>query len=353
MSGPSVADAVRRRPGGAARPWLRILTPLYRSLVLARLAGYRRGLLRTERLPVPVVSVGNLTFGGTGKTPTVIALARDLVRRGRRPAILTRGYGRRGSEPLVALAPDPRLAPERYGDEPIEIAERLPGVPVVVDFDRIRGGHEAVRHGADVLLLDDGFQHLRVARDLDVVLLDAGDPWGGDRLPPAGRLREPVAGIARADLVVVTKIPQDEPGAVAAIAARLADLAPGRPLLAAALEPWRVAADGAWHPPDCLAGRRVFAFAGLGRPGGFLDSLVRSGAVIAGSRFFGDHHHYTAADLAAITAAAHELRAVPITTRKDAVKLDPTAPVWVLEVVMTPLVGSWDPLWQQLDDLGS
>lgn len=339
--------------GAAGRRLLGALTPLYRGLVTARLAAYRRRLLRAQRLPVPVVSVGNLTFGGTGKTPTVIALARDLVRRGRRPAVLSRGYGRRAGQPLVVLAPDPHLDPATCGDEPAEIASRLPGVPVVVDPDRARGGREALRRGADVLLLDDGFQHLRLARDLDLVLLDAGDPWGGGRLPPAGRLREPLAGLARADAVLVTKLPPDRAEVPDAIRRRVAELAPGTPVLAAALQPTRLAADGRWQEAEALRGRRVFAFAGLGRPGGFLDSLARCGALVAGSRFFPDHHHYAAEDLAAVLAAAAALDAVPVTTRKDGVKLDPAAPVWVLEVAMTPAAGSWDPLWRLLDGLRS
>ena len=120
--------------------------------------------MRRTKLPVPVISVGNLTFGGTGKTPTVIALARDLVRMGRRPAVLTRGYRRVDDGQAVLVGPEPRQTAAEVGDEPLEMARRLPGVPVVVDADRARGGEEARRLGADVVLLDDGFQHLRLER---------------------------------------------------------------------------------------------------------------------------------------------------------------------------------------------
>jgi len=173
------------------------LAPVYRGVVAARRAIFSRGWLRRARLDVPVISVGNLTFGGTGKTPVVIALVRDLVRMGRRPAVLTRGYKRRENHQVVVVGPEPRQRVDEVGDEPLEMARRLPGVPVVVDANRERGGLEALRLGADVVVLDDGFQHLRLERDLDIVVIDAGDPWGGHRLPPLGRLREPVAALAR------------------------------------------------------------------------------------------------------------------------------------------------------------
>ena len=214
------------------KPWHRLLaplTPLYRGAVAARLEAYRRGWLRSSRLPAPVISVGNLTFGGTGKTPTVIALVRDLVRRGRHPAVLTRGYGRTIAEPVVLIGPDPKVAVEVAGDEPLELAARLPGVPMVVDPDRVRGGVEALTRGADILVLDDGFQHLRLERDLDLVLVDAGDPWGGGRMPPRGRLREPLSGLARAHAVLLTKVPADPEPMLTEVRRVVAERAPGTP----------------------------------------------------------------------------------------------------------------------------
>ncbi|MCK5377122.1 MAG: tetraacyldisaccharide 4'-kinase, partial [Acidobacteria bacterium] len=153
------------------------LTPLYRGVVAARGVAYDRGWLRSQSLDIPVISVGNISFGGTGKTPMVVALVRDLIRLGRRPAVLTRGYGRRERDLDVVVGPEPKQRVEEVGDEPLEIAGLLPGVPVVVEADRVRGGREAQRLGADVVVLDDGFQHRRLRRDLDLVLLDAGDPW--------------------------------------------------------------------------------------------------------------------------------------------------------------------------------
>lgn len=328
--------------------WLRPLTPLYSAVVRCRREAYRRGLLSSVRLEAPVVSVGNLTFGGTGKTPTVIALARDLVRNGRRPAVLTRGWGRATDAPMVAVAPDERLLPEVCGDEPLEIACRLPGVPVVVDGDRVRGAAEAIRRGADVLLLDDGFQHLRVTRDVDLLLVDAGDPWGGGRLPPAGRLREPADGVRRADLVVVTKLAPDDGDRLAELADEIHQLAPRMPVLGARVAPTRVRTDAGWQPASELAGRRVVAFAGLGRPEGFLESLRQAGAEPVAWRWFADHHAYAGGDLSAVLTEAARLDAVAVTTRKDAVKLSPGAPVWVLEVEMVPVGDSWDPVWELL-----
>ncbi|NOZ78640.1 MAG: tetraacyldisaccharide 4'-kinase [Acidobacteria bacterium] len=320
------------------------LTPLYGAFVRARALAYRRGVLRTARLGVPVVSVGNLTFGGTGKTPVVIALARDLVRRGRRPAVLTRGYGRDDRRPLVLVGPAPAADARRAGDEPLEIARRLPGVPVVVDADRVRGGREAIRRGADIVILDDGFQHLRLARDLDIVLVDAGDPWGGGHLPPLGRLREPTSALARAGAVIVTKLDTNGP-AFERISATLRHHARGVPVFAARLAPVRWTTPAGERPPREIAGRRVFAFAGIGRPEGFVETLERLGAVIAGTRWFTDHHVYTSEDAGRILDEAGRLDAVPVTTAKDAVKAPSRIGAWVLDVEMTPADDGWDPLW--------
>ena len=324
------------------------LSPLYAAVVRARAAAYGRGLLKVHRLPVPVVSVGNLTFGGTGKTPTVIALVRDLVRRKRRPAVLTRGYGRTEASPVVVVGPDCELGFERIGDEPLEMAARLPGVPIVVDADRVRGGGVAVRLGADVLVLDDGFQHLRMARDLDLLLVDAGDPWGGGALPPRGRLREPVSAIARASAVLVTKIPLDAVSVFDQIVDEVGSIAGPRPCIAARMVASRVRTPGGWKPPDELAGRRVLAFAGIGRPQGFVDLLEATGAEVVATRWFRDHHRYVERDLERVVAVAAAVDATAVTTTKDSVKLPANAGFWVAEAEMRPMVGDWNTLWSLL-----
>ncbi len=320
------------------------LTPVYGAVVRTRAAAYRHGILHRATLDVPVVSVGNLSFGGTGKTPMVIALARDLIRRGRRPAILTRGYGRSDRAPVVLLGPDPVASAAQAGDEPLEIARQLPGVPVIVDANRIRGGREAIRHHADIVLLDDGFQHLKLARDLDLVLADASDPWGGGHLPPIGRLREPLTALRRANALIVTKLNPDNEE-LANIAATLDRRGVDLPVFGARLEPVRWVTPRGEQPPGAIAGRRVAAFAGIGRPQGFVATLERLGAVIAATFWRPDHHRWTAGEVNRIVEQAGREGAIPVTTSKDAVKLPPDAGAWVLEVEMRPTGGSWDPLW--------
>jgi tetraacyldisaccharide 4'-kinase len=327
-------------------------SPLYRGAVAARGAVYRHGWLQRARLDAPVVSVGNLTFGGTGKTPTVVELVRDLVRIGRRPAVLTRGYKRRDGNQVVIIGPEPKQGVDEVGDEPLEMARRLPGVPVVVDADRERGGNEALRWGADVVVLDDGFQHLRLERDLDLVLIDAGDPWGGGRLPPLGRLREPLTALRRASAVLITKVPADWRPVVAEIETAIDRLAPTLQVFVSRLRARRVRVPGdGWQPAEVLRRRRVLAFAGIGRPSGFADTLSDAGAEIVDRRWFPDHHAYAAADLIEVVAAAEKAGAVPVTTAKDATKLPSDAAVWVVEVAMEPIEGSWRGLWRLLPEI--
>jgi tetraacyldisaccharide 4'-kinase len=324
------------------------LTPLYAAAVRTRAALYRRGLRTAVRLASPVVSVGNLTFGGTGKTPTVVALVRDLVRRGRRPAVLTRGHGRSSRRPLVLVGPNPSSSPGRAGDEPLEMAARLPGVPIVVDRDRVRGGLEALRLGATVLVLDDGFQHQRIARDLDLVLIDAGDPWGGGQLPPRGRLREPVAAVVRASAVLVTKLSAGSDDRREEIVRSIRELAGDLPVFGARVEASRVRTPTGWQSPEIIAGRRVLAFAGVGRPEAFAELLTSAGAEVVSTAWFADHHRYRADELERLSADAERLGAVPVTTAKDAVKLPASSAFWVLEAEMVPLDGGWDALWSLL-----
>ncbi len=322
------------------------LAPLYAAAVRLRTAAYRRGVLKSARAKVPVVSIGNLTFGGTGKTPMVAALVRDLVARGRRPAVLTRGYGRRGRRPLTLLGPDVEVPAEIAGDEPLVLSAALPGVPIVVDSDRASGAERAAAGGSDVVVLDDGFQHLALERDLDIVLVDAGDPWGGGHLPPRGRLREPLDELRRASAVVVTKLPADGGQVVLEeIAARVEKLAPALPVMGARLVPSGLTSPDGATEPGGLRGRRVLAFAGLARPEGFLDTLEELGAELTGFLPFTDHHRYSRAEIARLIEEARRLEALPVTTAKDGVKLPAEAPVAVLDVRMEPVDGSWDRLW--------
>jgi tetraacyldisaccharide 4'-kinase len=177
------------------------------------------------------------------------------------------------------------------------------------------------------------------------VLLDAGDPWAGGRLPPLGRLREPLAALGRATAVLVTKLPAEHEAPLEDIAARVQRIAGELPVLAARLESSRIRTDEGWQEPAILAGRRVFAFAGIGRPQGFVELLEGAGAELVGRRWFADHHRYTSAQLDALRSAALEREAVAVTTAKDAVKLPEDGAVWVVEAEMVPVEGSWNSLW--------
>jgi len=293
--------------GAVWRSWLAPLSAAYAGVMTLRNRHYDRpGASR--RATVPVISVGNLTVGGTGKTPMVIDLARRLRDLGHRPAILTRGYKARAGE---------------TADEVLEFHTAIPGVAVVVDPDRVRGAQSASeQHGADCVVLDDGFQHRRLARDLDIVLVDALDPWGGGRVLPAGRLREPQAGLRRASLIVLTRTNQVEPARVAAIAAECARLAPRVSLLRAGIEIEAcVRRDGTRVEEDALRRGGAVGVCGLGNPETF-QRLVRDLAIPTPWIVFGDHHHYTAADARRIkTQAAASGASWVVTTRKDWVKL--------------------------------
>ena len=273
------------------------------------------------------------------------------MRLGRRPAVLTRGYGRAATEPVVLTGPDPGIGADRAGDEPVELAGRLPGVPVVIDADRVRGGRAAIARDADAIVLDDGFQHLRLERDLDLVLIDAGDPWGGGRLAPRGRLREPLAGLERADAVLVTKVSGDDDPAIQAVRREVARWSPDAPVLAARIVPSAVRRPDGAAGPEALIGARLLAVAGLGRPQAFADALRLAGAEVVATRWFPDHHRYTEAEIAAVVRDASDVGAVVATTAKDAVKMPPDAPVWVVEARMTPLAGGWDELWRLVPGL--
>lgn len=295
------------------------------SLLLAPLAALyglgarwrvRRWRGRARRLPKPVLSVGNLTFGGTGKTPFVIHACRELARRGRRAAILSRGYR--------ALGP-------QGNDEALVIARHLSDVPHALDPDRYAAGLR-LAGDVDIFVLDDGFQHLPLWRDADVVLVDATDPFGGGRCPPAGRLREPVAALGRATLVVLTRadlVDRETLGdSMRTVRAHTA-----APIVTAAF------------PPTCdadLAGREVCVACAIGNPDAFVRTVESLGATVAARRFFRDHHAYSEKDASAL---AH-LGLPVVVTEKDAVKLEAlwrgAVPLHVVRIAFEVLDGAAD-----------
>ena len=274
-----------------------ILAPLgalYSLATRLRLALYRRGALRTYKIGPPVISVGNITTGGTGKTPLVEWVARAAAGEGQRCCILTRGYGRADASRRVLVSDGERvLADAREGgDEPRLLAEALLNVAAVVaDADRVAAARWAVEHlKSDLFILDDGFQHQRIARDLDLVTIDATNPWGGGRLLPRGRLREPLRGLARADLIVITRAEQlVEPGPLCQEAERLSG---GRPVILSrtrtrAIRPLNEAMKGIspdvfLHPsslrPHPLPAQPTAAFCGVGNPAAFFAHLLAAQA---------------------------------------------------------------------------
>ena len=266
------------------------------------------------QLPVAVVSVGNITLGGTGKTPLVIALAQELQRRGFTVAVLLRGYGANSPQPRRVDSTD---AAALVGDEALEIQRSLPGVAVWVGSDRLAGGAAAISAGADLLLLDDGLQHWRLARDCDISVLDRRHGLGNRLVFPAGPLREPVDQLGRADLLVLA-------------GAGLAPRPPNWPL-----EKPCFSLTGWIEPPERLLAEPLLAFCGIGLPDKFFAALRQADLQLAATVGFPDHHPYAAADLERLERRADAHGATLVTTLKDWQRLPEG---WAGRVVALPLV---------------
>ena len=308
----------------------RIFSPVYRLAMLLRAFLYRKNiLLKTQRLSVPVISVGNLTLGGTGKTPMVRYVAKLLLLRGLRPAIVSRGYGGKAAAPvnIVSAGNEVLLSPEMAGDEPFMLAEALPGVPVLTGPERARVARHAIREfGVNRIVMDDGFQHLAVSRDLDLVLFSAGTLLGNGRVFPGGELREPLSALGRAHGFVITGVDRGNRAKVEDFQRRLQEAFPETPVFTGEYLP-----AGIWHSRQgkacTFAEAReipVFAFAGIANPDSFRQTLRQEGFFLAGFKEFKDHYGYTAQDVAALVAAALAQGAKALlTTEKDFVKLRP------------------------------
>lgn len=303
----------------------RMLRPLaagWRLGVALRREAYRRGWFKTRRLNRPVVSVGNLAVGGTGKTPLVAWLAERFLRRGWKPAILTRGYGRRSRSGIIALEPARERAPSprEVGDEPALLARALPEVPIIVGADRYSAGRLAEdRFDVDVHILDDGFQHLALARDADVVLLDVTQELSVPALLPAGRLREPYSALERAHLVILTRADLADSHA---LENRARKINPKARVFHASTELFGFMdlAGARRLAPEALRGKAVFAFCGIGNPRAFTADLKKWGLSLVAASAFRDHHVYTARELARLVARARSLDAAAlVTTEKDAI----------------------------------
>lgn len=281
----------------------------------------RHGRHKGHKLPGVVVSVGGLTAGGSGKTPTVAALARWAFDNGHKVSILSRGYGRRQDGSVVVVSDMDRIlaGSAEAGDEPLMLAGMLPGIPVVVAKKRHLAGLLAHRRwGADFFILDDGFQHLTLKRDLDVVLLDAADPIGNGHLLPWGPLREPIKALERADLVLLTRSNPHMQGRETADAV-IAEF-PGIPCARSIQLPSTLSfpCRGLEYPAGYLKGRRVAAFCGIARPDVFNKTLVSLGAEVTAFRRFRDHHPFTETDICELQKLLRKTCAdLLITTEKD------------------------------------
>lgn len=299
---------------------------LYGVAMKARRGLYRRGWLRVQNLGVPVISVGNLTMGGTGKTPLVEWIAARLAAENRRVCILTRGYRRANSKQRVIVSDGTEVLSDaaNAGDEALLLAERLKGrVAVISDADRVSAARWAIQKlGSDVFVLDDGFQKLDLARSLDIVAVDASNPWGNRHLLPAGILREPLRELARADCIVLTRV--DDSDQTSELENEISKLSKG-PIFHSrtnifSLRPINMASKSPLL--EEVKSAKVAAFCGIGNPQSFFTLLGRNGYQLAHTKMFSDHYAYSQADIDravrdSVAAGAQAL----LTTSKDEVKL--------------------------------
>ena len=303
-----IAERGGRMDRRLLRALLRVISVPYRLAVALRNGAYDLRLVRTYSADVPVISVGNITTGGTGKTPLVVWLCRLLEEKSLKCAVLTRGY---------------KSAKGMVSDEPAILARACSGTKVLVNADRVAAAGRAVsQFAAQVLVMDDGFQHRRLGRDLDIVAIDATRPFGYDRLLPAGLLREPKKAIRRADAVVITHYDQSNTVGVDLLEKRMRRIKPDL-VIAKAIHRHRCArgTGDVSYDLDELRKKHIFAFCGIGNPEAFLNRLKKHGMHVVGTRIFNDHHNYSESDFAQIRDQAASLGAdMILSTEKDWVK---------------------------------
>ena len=349
------------------RPAAALLKHLYAAIVTLRNALYTRGIFQTRRLPCTVISVGNIVVGGTGKTPAVIAIAKQLQADGVRVAILLRGYKRQSREKITIVTDGEQrfCTAAESGDEADMMARLLPRIPIIVGRHRYAAGQLAInRFKSEVLLLDDGFQHRQLHRDEDIVTVDATRPFGTGQLLPAGTLREPITALRRADIILLTRtdsigrrdipVPKTEPiqtgrallqeeGLPADIREELGKLVPNTPVLESVHRPTHLyrlsdAGDSERLPLKWLSGKRLLAVCGIGNPNAFVTTLNHYTPETVELLAFPDHHVYTEADCQRIQRKMTQTGAACIvTTQKDEQKLARFAeelPIAVLAVTL-------------------
>ena len=288
----------------------------YLAVLNTRNTLYKKGIVRSSRLPVKVISIGNITTGGTGKTPLVEFSVKYLSGSGRKVAVLSRGYGGDNSS---------QEGDEIVNDECLTLIENLRDVPVLAGRDRVKSGEKAINDfGVDCVVLDDGFQHLRLKRDLDVVVIDALNPFGGENLIPRGSLREPLQNLERADLFIISHCDQGNQQTIRSIYKKLDQINHSAPICESIHSPVHFdnIADGSILELEWLKGKRVYALSAIGNPESFSNTLKGLGADLIKHRVFQDHHVYTEEEIEDVISAAQLLGADAITvTQKDIVKI--------------------------------
>lgn len=296
-----------------ARAGLTLIEPFYRGATTLRNRLFDWGIRAQRRLPVPVISVGNLTTGGTGKTPLVAWMVHQLLQRGHTPAVLLRGYKKK-----TGLSDEEQLYRSQFANSPVRI---------LASPKRFAIAQAALREAdpPTVFVLDDGFQHRQLRRDLDLVLIDATNPFGYEHVLPRGMLRESVAGLMRADAVIITRSDQVDGKSLVSLRARIGDLHPAAPVFTCSHE---------LLVPDAVIGKRLFAFCGIGNPQSFWHLLDLARLSVTGTKSFNDHQHYTPEMLRSLESTARAAGAeLLVTTEKDWTKVEPFAPTVSLPIV--------------------
>ncbi|HRI03994.1 MAG TPA: tetraacyldisaccharide 4'-kinase [Pyrinomonadaceae bacterium] len=299
---------------------LSLLSAIYGKVADIRNALYDKGIFESHDLGARVISIGNITTGGTGKTPLVAYVANILAARGEKVCILTRGYGRESPKKRVLVSDGENVlaTATESGDEPFELANKLLGKAIVIaDADRVAAAEWAKRRfGITEFVLDDGFQHRKAKRDVDIVCIDATNPFGGGKMLPAGRLREPLHNLSRADVVVITRADLVED--ISNLTFEISNLAPDAEVFVAENKIARVVGSEEFNSKM----QSTFAFCGLGNPENFFELLRRNEIAVNGSLAFRDHNNYSQKDIEKIETEARKAGAeVLLTTAKDAVKL--------------------------------
>ncbi len=295
---------------------LTALTYPYSAVLNTRNILYEIGIFRSIRLPVKVISIGNITTGGTGKTPFVEFMARYLLEKNKKVAILSRGYGGSNSSQENS---------DNTNDECLVLRENIKDVPVFVDKDRVSSGEKAISdYGVDCLILDDGFQHLRLRRDLDIVVIDSLNPFGGQNLIPGGSLREPLKNLVRADLFIISHCNQSSEQTIESIYTKLNHINPHAPVCESVHSPVHIEnmTDGSILEPGWLKEKRIYGLSAIGNPESFASTLKGLGADLTRHRVFCDHHAYTRGEIDDVASEAKTLGADAIVvTQKDIVKI--------------------------------